>query len=176
MKDFFDEANMVVEAMASAVPITAQGVFVETPIPSTKPVPVDEDTHTKRVSEPTSIPAETLTPQKGVASLISSHPEIESPATPLVISMNDPFTALSQAVKDGLSLVVTLDADLSSKDSKEVLEHSDDEPTMTKRVSNSDKEEEGGDHETETMGTCLLYLLSFSLHPFSLPFSSFFLL
>ena len=75
-----------------------------------------------------------------------------------------------------LSLVVTLDADLSSKDSKEVLEHSEDEPTMKKRVSNSDKEEEGGDHETETMGTCLLYLLSFSLHPFSLPFSSFFLL
>ena len=107
MKDFFDEANMVVEAMASAVPATAQGVPVETPIPSTKPVPVDEDTHTKRVSEPISISAETLTPQKGVAFLISSHPEIESPATPLVISMSDPFTALSQVVKDGLSLVVT---------------------------------------------------------------------
>ena len=68
------------------------------------------------------------------------------------------------------------DADLSSKDSEEILEDSDDEPTMKKRVSNSDEEEEGGDHETKTMGTCLLYLLSFSLHPLSLPFSSFFLL
>ena len=38
----------------------------EAPIPSAKLVPRDESNHTKRVSEATLIPAETLTPQEGV--------------------------------------------------------------------------------------------------------------
>jgi len=53
-------------------------------------------------------------------------------------------------MKDGSFLVVTpssipnsttrgLDADLSFEGSKEVLEDSDDRPTMKKRISNSDK-------------------------------------
>lgn len=74
-------------------------------------------------------------------------------------------------MKDGSSLVVTHssipssdtrgpDADLSSEKSKEVLENFDDEPTMKKTVSNSNKEE-GDEHEAETRGTYLSYLLSF---------------
>ena len=43
---------------------------------------------------------------------------------------------------------------------------------MNKRISDSD-EEKGGDHEAEDMGMYFSYLLSFSLHPLSLP-SSFF--
>ncbi|KAK9998072.1 hypothetical protein SO802_017675 [Lithocarpus litseifolius] len=65
-------------------------------------------------------------------------------------------------VKDGSSLVVTpssipssatrgLDADLSSEGSEDVLEDSDDEPTIIKRVSNS-KEEEGAEHEAKFIG------------------------
>ena len=65
--------------------------------------------------------------------------------------MSDPFAALSQAIKDGSSLVVTPssipgfathgpNADLSFKDSEEVFEDSDDEPTMKKKVSDSDEE------------------------------------
>ena len=79
--------------------------------------------------------------------------------------------ALSQAVKDGSSLVVTPssilssatrgpDANLSSEGSEEVLEDSDDELTMKKRISDSD-EEEGDKHKAKVMGLYLLYLLSF---------------
>ena len=92
--------------------------------------------------------------------------------------------ALSQAMKDGSSLLVTpssipsftthrLDADLSFEGFEEVLENSDDESTMKKRISNSDKEE-GGGHEAEAIGMYLPYLLSFSLHPLLLPSSSLF--
>ena len=48
--------------MAFATPATAQGVPIETLIPSAELVPVDEGIHTERVSEPASIPAETPTP------------------------------------------------------------------------------------------------------------------
>ena len=78
-------------------------------------------------------------------------------------------------MKDGSYLVVTPssipssatrgpDADLSSERFKEVLEDSDDEPTMKKGISDSD-EEEDDDHEAEAMGMYLSYLLSF---PFTL--------
>ena len=151
IEGFFDGANMVAEFMASTTSTAAQGVPAKTLIPSAEPIPVDEGTHTERVSEPALIPAETPTSQKGVTSSIASLPEIEPPITPLVISISDPFAALSQAVKDGSSLVVTPssipgfathgpNADLSSKDSEEVLEDFDDEPTMKKKVSDSDEE------------------------------------
>ena len=64
------------------------------------------------------------------------------------------------------------DADLSSEGSEEVLEDSDDEPTVKKRISDSG-EEEGDKHEAEVMGTYLLYLLSFL---FTLIVAFFFLL
>ena len=68
-------------------------------------------------------------------------------------------------MKDGSSLVVTPssipsfatrgpNADLSSKRSKDVLEDPDDEPTMKKKISDFD-EEENVDPETEFMGMCL---------------------
>ena len=83
--------------------------------------------------------------------------------------------ALSQAVKDDSSLVVTpssipssatrgLNADLSFKESEEVLKDPDDKPTMKKKVFDSE-DEEGAEHEAEFMGMCLFILLS-SLLPY----------
>ena len=74
-------------------------------------------------------------------------------------------------MKDGSSLVVTPssipsfatrgpDADLSFEGSEEVLKDSNDDPTIKKRISNSD-EEEGDEHEVKAMGVYLSYLLSF---------------
>ena len=68
-------------------------------------------------------------------------------------------------MKDGSSLVVTPssipnsvtrgpDADLSSEGSDEVLEDSDDEPTVKKRISDSN-EKEGDEHEVEALSTYL---------------------
>ena len=57
------------------------------------------------------------------------------------------------------------DADLSSEGSKDVLEDLDDEPTMKKRVFDSE-EEESAEHEAEFMGMCLFILLSSLLSPF----------
>ena len=179
MKGFFDGADVVAETMAS---VAAQGVSVETSIPSTEPGLVEKGAQTERVSEPVSIPVETLTPQKGVTPPVTSQTEIASPATPLVISTSDPFAALSQAVKDGSSLVVTpssipsfatrgLDVDLSFNDGfEEVLEDHHDEPTMKKKVSNFE-EEDNDEHETEAKDTYPLHLLGFlsilyCCHPF----------
>ena len=73
-------------------------------------------------------------------------------------------------MKDGSSLVVTpssilstatrgLDVDLSSdKGSKEVLDDSKDESIVKMRVSDSDKDDDGGEHEIKAMGICLLSL------------------
>ncbi|KAK9985239.1 hypothetical protein SO802_034764 [Lithocarpus litseifolius] len=79
--------------------------------------------------------------------------ETISPATPFVISTSDPFLALSQAAKDGSSLVVTPssipssatrgpDMGLSSEGSEDILEDRDDEPVMKKVVSDSDEDED----------------------------------
>ena len=65
-------------------------------------------------------------------------------------------------------------ADLFFEGYEEVLEDSDDEPTVKKRIFDCN-EEEGDEHKAETMGTYLSYLLSFSLHPLSLPSSSFYM-
>ena len=179
MEGFFDEADVVAETMASTA---TQGVFAETSIPFTEPGLVEKGAQTKRVSEPASILVETLTPQKGVTPPAASQTKIASPATPFVISTSDPFVALSQAVKDGSSLVVTpssipsfatrgLDVDLSFNDGfEEVLEDHHDEPTMKKKVSNFD-EEDNDKHETEAIDTYPLHLLGFlsilyCCHPF----------
>ena len=75
-------------------------------------------------------------------------------------------------MKDDSSLVVTpssipssatqgLDVDLSSdKGFKEVLEDSEDEPVMKTRVSNSDKDSDGGEKEAKAIGMCLLFLVN----------------
>ena len=82
-------------------------------------------------------------------------------------------------MKDGYSLVVTslsipssatcrLDADLSSNEgSKEILKDSDDGPTIKKRVSDSNKED-NNEHEIEAMGTYPLHFLGFLSQPLSL--------
>ena len=84
------------------------------PIPSTEPVPIGKGTYMKGISETAPIPVETLTPQEGVVPPAVVQTEVASPATPLVISTSDPFATLSQVVKDGSSLVVTLSSIPSS--------------------------------------------------------------
>ena len=170
MGSFFDVADVVFKTATPTPSIAAQGVLVEAFIPSTELVPIGEGTYTQRVSETAPTPAEALTPQKGAISPVVVQIEVTSLATPLVISTSDPFTALSQAVKDGSSLVVTLssipssathgpDADLSFEGSEDVLEDPDDKPTMKKMASDFE-EEESVEHEAEFMGMHLLIFLS----------------
>ena len=177
MGDFFDEADVV---FATPAPFaTAHGVFAEAPTPPTKPIPVDEGTHTGKVSEATSILAETLTPQEVATPPATVQIEVASPITPLVISTSDPFAVLSQAVKDGSSLVVTLssipssttcgpDVDLSSEGFEDVLEDPDDEPVLKKRISDSD-DEENAPPKTEFMGMCLSPFFLFFFFTKSIP-------
>ena len=67
------------------------------------------------------------------------------------------------------SAIRGLDADLSFEGSEDVLEDPDDEPTMKKRIFDSE-EEENAEHEAKFMGMCLFILLSFLLPPFSFSF------
>ena len=94
-----------------------------------------------------------------------------SPVTPFVISTSEPFAVLSQAVKDGSSLLATPssnpssathgpDADLSFEGSKDILEDSDDEPVLKKMIFESD-DEESVPLEAEFMGMCLSPFLLF---------------
>ena len=137
---------------------------VATTLP-TEPVSIDEGTHTGEVNEATLVPAKTLTPREVATPPTIVQTEAASPVTLPIISINDPFVVLSQAVKDGSSLVVTPssipsstthgpDVDLSFKGSKDILEDPDDEPVSKKRISDSD-EEENVLPEAEFMGVCL---------------------
>ena len=150
MEGFFDGANV---AFATPAPsIVAYEVPAKAPTFPTEPVPKEEGTHTKGLSKTTPISAETLTPPKRVISPAAIQTKAISLVLPLVISTSDPFTALSQAVKDGSSLVVTPssipssatrgpDTDLSFEGSEDILEDFDDDPILKKRISNSDEEE-----------------------------------
>ena len=62
------------------------------------------------------------------------------------------------------SAIRGLYADLSFEGSEDVLEDPDDEPTMKKRIFDSE-EEESAEHEAKFMGMCLFILLSFLLPP-----------
>ena len=170
MEGFFDGIDVVFKIATLAPAAAAQGVLVEAPIPSIEPVPIGEGTYMERVSETVPILAETLTPQEGAIPPVVAQIEVASHAMPLIIFTSDPFTALSQAVKDGSSLVVTLssipssathgpDADLSFEGSEDVLEDPNDEPTMKKMASDFE-EEESVEHEAEFMGMHLLIFLS----------------
>ena len=152
MKGFFDRADMVFEVTTPATPAATQGISAEAPIPSTEVVPIDEGTYTERVNKTAPFPTETLTPQEVVIPPVVAQTEVTYSAAPLVSSTSDPFAALSQAMKDGSSLVVTpysilssatrgLDVDLSFKGFEDVLEDPNDKPKMKKRVSNFEKEE-----------------------------------
>ena len=178
MGGFFDGANVVFATLASSA--TAHGVPIEATTFPTKPAPINEGTYTRKVSEATPVPAETLTPRKVATPPATVQTEVTSPVTPLVIFISDPFVVLSQAVNDGSSLVVTPssipssatcgpDVDLSSKGSEDVLEDPDDEPVSKKRISNSD-EEENVPPEAKFMGMCLSpFLPIFIFAKFILP-------
>ena len=108
---------------------------------------------------PRHFPQEVVTPPATVQT------EAASPTTSLVISTSDPFAALSQAMKDGFSLVVTPSSipnsatrgpnvDLSSEGSKDVLQDPKDEPVLKKKIFDSDDEKDAPP-ETEFMGMCL---------------------
>ena len=141
MEGFFDGANVVFATPASStaapkVPTKATTLPIE-------PVPIDKGTHTGKVSEATLVPANTLTSRKVAIPPTTVQTEVASPVTPFVISTSDPFAVLSQAVKDGSSLVVTPSSipnfatrgpnvDLSSEGSKDILEDLDDEPVSKK--------------------------------------------
>ena len=60
MEGFFDRADVAFAAPAPSA--TTHEVPTEALAPPTKPVHIDEGTHTRKVSEATPIPAETLTP------------------------------------------------------------------------------------------------------------------
>ncbi|KAK9994215.1 hypothetical protein SO802_023918 [Lithocarpus litseifolius] len=153
MGGFFSWAGVV---LATPVPVAvAPEIPTKVPIPPTEPVSIGESAYMEKVGATVPTPTEMLTPQKGVIPSAISQAEIASPVTPLVISISDPFITLSQAVKDDSSLVVTPssipssatrgpNADLSSEGSENVLEDSDDEPTVKKRISDSKEEKEEG--------------------------------
>ena len=134
-----------------ATSTATHGVPIETSTSLTEPIPIDEDTHTEKASEVTAPPAETPSVQRGATLPIATQIKTTL-VTPLVISIGDPFAALSQAVKDGSSLVVTPssipisatrgpDAALSSEEFEDILEDPDDEPVLGRRISESEEEE-----------------------------------
>jgi len=94
IEGFFDREDVVAEAMASAF-VVAQGAPTEAPIPPPKPISIKESTQTERVGEFVPIPIEVPTPQKEVTLAGASQTGSASPATPLVISTNDPFITFS---------------------------------------------------------------------------------
>lgn len=157
MEGFFNGADV---AFTTPTPFAAaHSAPTEAPTFPTRPVPIDEGTHTGKVNEVTPILVEASTPQKGVTPLAATQPEA-TPVKPLVISTSDPFTALSQVVKDSSSLVVTPsvlvfatrgpDSNLSSEESKDILEDPDDEPILKKSAP----------PEAEFMGSTRIFFLS----------------
>ena len=93
MGGLFDEADIV---FATPVPsATAPKVPAEAPSLPTEPIPIDDGTHTGKVSKVTPVPVETHSSQGVVTPPATLQIEASSPATPLVISTSDPFTALS---------------------------------------------------------------------------------
>ena len=178
MGGFFDGSDVVFATLAPSV--VAPKVPAETPTFPTKPVPIDKGTHTGKVSEATPIPTETRSPQEVATPPAIIQTEAASPTTPFVISTSDPFAALSQAVKNGSSLVVTPssipssathrpDVDLSSEGSEDVLEDPKDELVLKKRISDSDDEEDAPP-ETEFMGICLSPFFLFLVKSIPPPF------
>ena len=177
MGGFFDGSDVVFATLAPSA--VAPRVPAETPTFPTKPIPIDKGTHTGKVSEATPIPTETRSPQKVATPPAIIQTEAASPTTPFAISTSDPFAALSQAVKNGSSLVVTPssipssathrpDVDLSSEVSEDVLEDPKDELVLKKRISDSGDEEDAPP-ETEFMGMCLspfFLFLAKSIPPF----------
>ena len=144
-----------------ATPATSAAMHrlpIETSTSPTKPIPIDEGTHTGEAGEVIAPPTKTPSIQRGATPPAATQIET-TPVTPLVISTSDPFAALSQAVNDSSSLVVTHssipisatrepDADLFSEEFEDILEDPDDEPVLRRRISKFE--------EKEFMGMCFL--------------------
>ena len=90
---FFDGVDVVFATPAPSA--AALGVPAEATTLPTEPVPIDEGTHTRKVSEAIPVPVETLTPQEVVTPPATVQTKVASPVTPLVISTSDPFAVLS---------------------------------------------------------------------------------
>ena len=135
MEGFFGGA----EFAAPATSASTHGVPVETSTSPTEPVPIDEGTHTGEVSEVTPPLVETPLVQRGAT--LPAATQIETtPVTSLIISTGNPFAALSQAVKDGSSLVVTHSSIPIFEESEDILEDPNDEPVLGRRISKSEEE------------------------------------
>ena len=90
MEGFFGRAEFATPATSTAT----HGVPIETFTSPTEPVPIDEGTHTREVSEVIVLPAETPSVQRGATPPATTQIET-TPITPPVISIGDPFAALS---------------------------------------------------------------------------------
>ena len=170
MEGFFDGADV---AFATPTPSTAMHkVPTKTPTPSVEPVPREEGTHTERVGKTTPLLAETPTPPERAISPAAVQTKTAPSVLPLIISTSDPFAVISQAVKDGASLVVILssipssptrgpDTDLSSEGSDDILEDPDNAPILKKKISDSDKEESASpEPDFMGMGMCLFFFFA----------------
>ena len=135
MEGFFDEAEAI---LVTPAPSATHKTPAKTPTPSAEPVP-RVGTHVEGVGETTPLPAERPTPSEGAIPSTAVQPKITPSVLPLVISTSDPFAAISQAAKGSASLVVTPssipdsatrgpDPDLSSEESDDIFEDSDDAP------------------------------------------------
>lgn len=159
MEGFFGGVEFATFAPSAAT----YGYPAEASTSPTGPVPIDEGSHTGKVSEVTPTPVVTPSVQRGATPPAATQIEV-TPVTPPVISTSDPFAALSQAMKDDSFLVVTPssipvsatrgpDADLSSEESEDILEDLDDKPVLGRRISESEEEESA---PPEIMGMCFL--------------------
>ena len=92
MEGFFDGANVVFATPTSST--TAPGVPAKTTILPIEPVFIDEGTHTRKASEVTPVPTETLTLREVATPPTIVQTEATSPITSLVISTSDPFAVL----------------------------------------------------------------------------------
>ena len=170
MEDFFDGADMV---FATPAPSTAaHKAPAKAPTPSAEPVPKEEGTHIEGVGETTPLSAETPAPLERAISPTAIQTKIAHSVLPLVISTSEPFTAISQAVKGGASLVVTPssipgsttrgpDTDLSSEGSDDILGDPDNAPILKKRISDSDEKESASpEPDFMGMGMCLFFFFA----------------
>ena len=94
MGGFFDGAVVVFATHASST--TASGVPAEATTLPTKPVPIDEGTQIRKVSEAIPVPTETLTPQEVATPPATVQTEADSPITPL---SSPPMTPLQFYLK-----------------------------------------------------------------------------
>ena len=91
---FFDGVDIVFATPASSA--AAPEVLVEAITLPTKPVPIDEGTQIRKVSEAIPIPTETLTPQEVATPPATVQTEADSPITPL---SSPPMTPLQFYLK-----------------------------------------------------------------------------